>query len=459
MGTFGRAPTWSIARAVRISTFFIRKKWTLNEQAVRVQGDVLQVNLTLSDPFVATYLKGFPPEEQPQIVLQAIQTGIHAIAAAKTNGGVLDLSDKLQSSVNAAGQHAASITQAVSEKLESVTEAYLGENGKFSKTIDDFEKAIAAKFGPDSKEMREFRAQTRADFDRHSKAVVDDIRSLMNIADEKSPIAKVHRDVQAIGVQLAAFKVQVEQQANVLQARRSTAPVAGRSLEEFFHGVVAPIAAIHADTFDDVRNVPSTTAERAKVGDFVMTLDGSAARGSVPSVVAELKNRKTGTTTALLRELDAAMYARQAMVAIGVLTNPDIKGRPITAYGRNKVIVALPGFGAPDCNYEYFASLIELGYEYARLLAVAAATTGAEDELDLGAITAGLDEFSEVGKGFKEILDNITRVVTAAETTRETTTAMRDKFQAAGKKMRALIQAEIKRVTTKKALSPGAEAA
>lgn len=414
---------------------------------MRAQDGALHVNLVLNDAFVAEYVAKFVrPEDQYEVAVQALATGFRAIAAAKTNGGLIDLSDKLQSSVAAASEHALNVTKAVDAKLDKVTEHYLGPDGQFSKVFDEFEKSIAAKFGPDSVEMHEFRERTRKDFAANAKAVVDDVRGLMNIADEKSPMGKVSRDIQGIFVKIAELTKCVEAQSVISRARGAIANVAGQSLEDFLAEIASPIASIHGETFDDVRNVFSTVVERSKVGDYVTTLDPAFTRGTVARVVHESKNRPKATVSGLLRELDLAMASRQAIVGIGISTNPNQKGRPITAYGGNKIIISLPGFGSPDCDYDYFRSLIEVGYEYGRLLAAARVMTPQAVEIDLGAIIGCVDELSEASSGFKQLADNLTRVETAIATTRTTATDMRDKFFATGKKLRGIIDAEMARI-------------
>ena len=235
--------------------------------------------------------------------------------------------------------------------------------------------------------------------------------------------------------------------------------VAGRNLEEFANQVIAPIASHHGETFDDVRDIFSTTSERRKVGDFLTTLDGRITRGALARLVVEAKNRKSLTVSALIKELNDAMHAREAIAAVGILTNPSAKCRPITVYDGNKVVVSLPGFGGADCDYEYFASLIELGYEIGRLLAAARATLSPTGAIDLESIMGQVDEIEKSAKGFKELASNHTRILSAVESAQETASGIRDNLIKTASKLRELLQAEIERVRRKEPPTASSDAA
>jgi len=422
---------------------------------VRPEGALLYSAVATNDEFAAEYIRGVDPKDRIDVHNAAISTGYRALAGAKGNGALMALSDQLDNSVKAASAYALG----ASKDVKAVMEAHLAPTGPFGQMLGALDETLARHLGPDSKELQAFRELTRLDFAKGSKAMIDEVRGMMNLADDTSPMAKVHRDVRAIVVEVAKLKTQVEAQTQVSQARRALPLNAGRGLEGFLSDVISPIAAIHGESFDDVRDVPSSTKNRSKIGDFVTTLDQRFTRGVVTRVVVEAKNRRSVTVSNLLRELDAAMEGRQATSAIGILTNPSAKCRPIAGYAGNKVIVSLPHFGEADFDYEVAGSLVEIGYEYARLLAVSRSTMTPLESLDLVAITTGIDEISEAVKGFKELADNHTRIVTAVDAARATSAGLREKLIASGKKLRCAVDEELSRIEARKALPGGSSEA
>jgi hypothetical protein len=427
---------------------------------VRPEEGILYSCTALPDPWVADYVAAVvPPEDRVNTHNRAVATGYRAIAGAQANGGLMALSDQLQSSVTAAGEHADHVVKDLGEKIDSIAKAYLAPDGSFTKTFAGFEKAVGGKLDPSSPEMQKLRDKLESDYRKQAKIFLDEVHSQLNLADETSPMARIHRDVQAIAVKVAEVKTQLDNQALVQQARRATPLVAGRSLEEFVNQVIAPIASHHGETFDDVRDVLSTTSERRKVGDFVTTLDGRITRGAAARLVTEAKNRKSATVSALLKELNDGMQAREAIAAVGILTNPNAKCRPITAYEGNKVVISLPGFGDQDCDYEYFASLIELGYEYGRLLAAARATMTPTGAIDLESIVREVDEIEKAAKGFKELASNHTRILSAVESAQTTAGSIRDNLLTAASNLRDVLQSEIERVRRKELPPPASDVA
>ena len=325
----------------------------------------------------------------------------------------------------------------------------MARDGSISKALDDFEKSVGGQLDPNSLPMQKLRQHLHRDRTVQDKALLDEVRGLMNLADEKSPVGRILREINGIDNKMGQLKTQVESITAVTQARRATAFTAGRHLEDFVNDVLANMASLHGETFDDVRDEQSKIAGRSKKGDFVTTLDARLTRGNTARLVTEAKNRKTGSISGLLDELNQAMHARGATAAIGILTNPNAKCRAITAYEGNKVLISLPGFGAPECDYDHFASLIELGYEYGRLLAVARVTMTPTEMLDAKSIIDGVELIEKSVKAFKELADNHTRIISAVENARTTSTNIKDALNAATLSLREKLQCELDRIKRK----------
>jgi hypothetical protein len=423
---------------------------------VRPEGGILHSHVATEDDFAAAYQRDVVREEDRVTTHNmALSAGYRALAAVRADGGLLNLSERLSGSVAAAATHSLSVAKALEEKIGGIAESYLANDGSFVKSFEKLAKSVGVQFDPNSEPMQKLREKMKHDYATQAKAAVDEVKALMNLADETSPVAKMHRDILSANVMMAQIKTQLDGFTALQQARRAPARAAGRALEDFVNDVIAPLASAHGETFDDVRDVPSKSNGRSKVGDFLTTLDGRLTRGTVAKLVIEAKNRKSGTVSALLRELDEAMAARGANTAIGILTNPNAKCRSITAYDGNKIIICLPGFGAPDCDYEHFAVLVELGYQYGRLLAVARVTMMPTESLDAQAIIDGVDEIEKSVKSFKELADNHTRIVTAVETAKATAIGIRDGVHAATKALRGTLESELERVQRKQ-LPPAA---
>jgi len=423
----------------------------LEPSYVRPEGGILFSCVETHDDFVAAYQRDivFEPD-RIETHNMAIMAGYRALAAVKAEGGLLNLTEQLSGSVKAAGDHATGVAKALEERIGGIASRYLADDGVFSKHFDDFAKSVEGQLDPTSPAMQKMRERLQRDVVAFNKTAIDEIKAMMNMADEKSPVGRIQRDVQTAIVAIGGIKAQLDAQSQLHQARQATPLIAGRSLETFVNEVIAPIASIHGEALEDIRDVVSTTAERKKTGDFASTIDGRLTPGRTARIVIEAKNRKSMQTPALLKELSAAMTARQATVGLGVLTYPNAKCRPIVAYENGtKVIISLPGFGDPDVDYLAYASLLELGFEYARLLAVSKAITSPNEAIDLGAVSAKVNEVNKAVERFKTLADNHTRIISAVEAARETASEIRMALTAAVGDLKTTLHAEIERVSMK----------
>lgn len=418
---------------------------------VRPQGGILYSCVETHDDFVAAYQRDIVAEpDRVETHNMAIIAGYHALAAVKSEGGLMNLKEQLSGSVKAASEHATGVAKALEERIGGIATRYLADDGVFSKHFDDFAKSVEGQLDPSSPAMQKMRERLQRDVVAFNKTAIDEIKAMMNMADEKSPVGRIQRDVQAAIVAIGGIKAQLDAQSQIHQARQATPLVAGRSLEAFVNEVIAPIASIHGEALEDIRDVVSTTAERRKTGDFAATIDGRFTPGRTARIVIEAKNRKSMQTPALLKELSAAMTARQATVGLGVLTYASAKCRPIAAYENGtKVIVALPGFGDPDIDYPAYASLLELGFEYARLLAVSKAISSPNESIDLDGVIAKVNEVNKAVERFKTLADNHTRIVSAVEAARETAGEIRTALTTALNDLKSTLHAEIERVRVK----------
>lgn len=425
---------------------------------VRPEGHILYSHVATEDDFAAAYQRDIVHEaDRIQVHNMAVTAGYRALAAVKSDGGLLNLTEQLSGSVQAAGAHATGVAKALEERIGGIADRYLADGGVFSKHFDDFAKSFEGQLDPNSAAMLKMRERLQRDVVAQNKTAVDEIKTLMNMADEKSPVGRIQRDVQAAIVAIGGLKAQLDTQAQIHQARQATPLVAGRNLEQFVNEVLAPNASLHGEALEDIRDVVSSTAERKKVGDFACTIDGRLTPGRTARVVIEAKNRKSMQTPALLKELSAAMAARQSTVGLGILTYANAKCRPISAYENGtKVIVALPRFGEPDVDYAYYAALLELGFEYARLLAVSRTIAGPNQAIDIDLVIARVNDVNKAVERFKTLADNHTRIVSAVDAARETAGEIRAELSSAVAELKRTLHAELERVRNKALVQPEA---
>ena len=412
------------------------KKPTLSIDEI---GIVVQ-SLRIEDPTAVHYLKTLEESQRLEMFTQAAILGLHCLQAGIGNGTVIAMTDQVQAAAKAAGDHVNAATQTMQRTIEMLVTRYCAEDGVLA---TNFRKVGSEAFDPDkAASLVQFRKRISSDMQLVFEPLAKQLKDTVNVNDETKPFGQMVREVRNMSQMLAGVKTHLDNQATMAASARGNANYVGRSLEEFTLQVLGEMAAHQGEALEDVRNVPGLI-ERSKAGDHVVTIDGRLTPGATVKVAIEDKNRKNGTPTALLTELDRAIANRGADVALGVLVNSNA---PPLFYQANKVLVNLAEFGSPGADYGLYAEFLRVGYDMARFMGIMSARSAhQEPTIDLHAIKNDIDDLSKVAGKFSTLKDNHTRIETAVTNARATADEIREQLVATGSRLRKRILDALKR--------------
>lgn len=289
---------------------------------VRASGDRIVVEgLTLVDPGLATYVAARPEDERAPLVTRALRIGLIALQDA---GATLDV-DVVRREFEAMMRQTETLNERVASQLDEVLRQNFGdEDGRLPRTLEAF-------LG-DKGELRTF---TRELFDEERRdSAIGRMRILLGgyFDGDASRLAQL-LDPTRMGSPLHQFRAEVsmgferlnerltaiEAAATARASERARSAAKGADFEDLVEGLLA-------DAVRNTDHVVERTADaagdvmRSKKGDFLISLDPAATKGTTLRIVVECKDRAV-SGRAMRDELAEARRNRDAAVALVVFSS------------------------------------------------------------------------------------------------------------------------------------------
>lgn len=411
---------------------------------VAVSDDAVVVHLGVRDATIVDYYRSMEEGRRPMAARNAFTIGSRALASAGGSATMAALEERLAASVETTGARLAELPQDVGNAMESLCGRYFGERGEFAQHLGEKLDAVGKQFGVDGAIVIAIRDAVAADARKRVTEALDPIVRSLNVNDADGPLGLMQRTLHEMKAGQAALHELVQSTVRVRE-ERAIAVHKGYDLEAFAAEVLGGLAGRLGDCFEDCSRVAGIAG--CKDGDFLSQLDSQLVRGE-SAIVIETKNRSTESVSSLCRTLDSARKNRNADVAIGVLTAPDLPLQPIAFYGPDKVLVHLPGFGSNEADLDQQARLVELGYYAARMQAVALAGGQPRDAIDVGLVSQHLEQLANASKKFSNLRAKFTGIEKSVEAARECADDIRAAFDAAAGELQ---DALVRQTTTLKA--------
>jgi len=238
------------------------------------------------------------------------------------------------------------------------------------------------------------------------------IYRMLDPAQTDSPLFKwkqaLHSDLQDIRALIELYRREIAEReagdrARVLEREKGTAK--GRDYEERVFIAVNEIASVFGDIAEPTGDQLGVGG--SKIGDIVVTLNRSDARGIALRLVFEAKDRPLGLT-AVQRELDEARRNRTASVAVAVYSQADHMPpgmAPLRELGRTQILCLYDKGDGGD------PMALQLAYRVARLWAVAELQAS-----DIDVDMRGINEDLETARAQLKTLASIKRQLTSVRT-------------------------------------------
>jgi hypothetical protein len=361
---------------------------------IRVDGDRIAVDgLVISDAAMASHLAERPAEDRPAIVTRALRIGLLAIADAGVTVNVDVVRNEFAKLVRQAEQvneqAAATLEQTLRTnfadgdgRLPRTLEKFLGDRGALRTMVDELfdEKKRDSAIGRIARML-----ETYFEGDASKLALLLDPTRM------HSPMHQFRQEMAAGFKSLETRLVAIEAAAAARATERSRSAAKGADFEDCVEALLADIARGAGDLLDRTVNEAGATL-KSKKGDFVLTIDPDAARGTDLRIVVEVKDRQM-SMRAVRDELRDARENRGAQIGMVVFSEAHAPAgvAPFSIVGQDVYCVIDPQ--DPDPR------VLEAAVRLARLLALASMADRGGD-LDTAAIATALT-------GIREQLDQI----------------------------------------------------
>lgn len=348
------------------------------------------------------------------------------------------LDDRLQSAVRGARETLTAMPDAISAQIAGICERYFTEDGVLDNRLGSRLEAVGAALASDGPVVTDMCEKLSLEIRRRVADALAPVSRALNVNDADGPlglIARTLQDVQkqqseVVGLLRSSMKVREQRDAGVQK---------GYDLEDFVEETLGQLSSRLGDRFENCSRVGGRLGN-CKQGDFVSFVEAGLTRGAPAGIALEAKNRKSASVVSLCRDLDQAIANRDAVVGIGVLTNPQLSPAPIALYGTDKVVVHLPHFGTPEAEAARDGQLLELAYYVARLQAIALATCAPADAFDIAFVDEHLQRLDSSLRKFSTIKRCLTAVETSVDHARENLQALEADFAAIADELRARLE-------------------
>jgi len=380
---------------------------------VRVEGDrVLVDRLLLHDPALATFVGERPADDRPELVARALRIGLLAIqdTAVSVNVDVVRAEfEKLVRQTESANDKAAqALEQALRAnfadgdgRLPRTLERFLGDRGALRSMVEEL-------FDPTKRDSAIGRIGSM--LERYFDGDASKLALLLDPTRLNSPLHQFRQEMTAGFRSIEERLVAIEAAAAARGAERARSAAKGGDFEDLLEAMLADLARGAGDLLDRT-GTETGTVLKSKKGDFVLTIDPRAARGSDVRVVIEAKDRPM-SMRAIRDELREARENRCAASAVVVFTPAHAPTgiAPFSLVGDDVYCVVDPDDPEP--------ANLEAAIRLARLLAL---TSIVEHEVEvdaaaIGAALTGIREQLEVVRTLKSQLTSISNATKAVWT-------------------------------------------
>lgn len=388
---------------------------------VRCQHDAVYVDrLRAVDASVVDYYAAMDAHNRPAAAEQAFVLGSRALAAAGGSATMCALDERLQAAVASAAARLTDVPVLIGRHVDGLCAQYFGRDGR-----------VASELG------ESLRDTVGVDVRRRVTDALEPIVRALNVNDSAGPLGAIASALREVRCGQIELRASIEG-AFAAQRQRSISVHKGYDLEDVVETCVGELAGRLGDRFENC-SCETGALHHSKVGDFVSIVDGSVTRGADARIVIEAKTAAI-TVKRLCDQLDVAMENRDAIVGIGVLTNPKVTTRPIALYGPSRIIVYLPSFGDPAADVEYHRTLLELAYSAARIQAAALVQAAPAETLDAAVVGEHVERLDVAAKRFGELKRNFTAIEAGVRVARQTADSIRAEIDDLADDLRATLE-------------------
>lgn len=420
---------------------------TLESAEIRLTQEAMLVDgLTVRDRTVVDYYASMPEHKRVGAAHDAMVVGSRALAAAGGSATMAALDDRLQSAVRGARETLTAMPDAISAQIARICERYFTENGEFDNRLGARLEAVGTSLASDGPVVSRMCEKVSTEIRRRVADALAPLSQALNVNDAGGPLGLIARSLQDVQAQQAEV-VGLLRSTMKLREQRDLSVQKGYDFEDFVEETLGQLASRLGDRFENCSRVGGTLGG-CKKGDFVGFVDPGLTRGATVGIALEAKNRKTATVVSLCGELGQAIANRDAIVGIGVLTNPHLSSAPIAFYGPDKLIVHLPDFGTAQANAAQQRQLIELAYYVARMQAVTLASCAPADAFDLAFVDEQLQRLDMSLRKFSIVKRSLTAVETAVAHARENLQTLEGDFAAITEELRARVERQTAALST-----------
>jgi hypothetical protein len=288
---------------------------------VSVQGQRITIeSLTLNDAGLATFVAGRPAEERMDLVSRALRIGLLALQDAGASLDVDVVRREFESMIRQTETLNERVATQVDEllrqnfadgdgRLPRTLETFLGDRGQlrsFTRELFDEERRDSA--------IGRLRVLLGSYFDGDASRLAQ----LLDPTRMGSPLhqfrSEVSKGFEALNERLAA----IEAAATARAGERARSAAKGADFEDLLEGMLAD-AVRGTDHLVERTSDEAGHVIRSKKGDFVLTVDPAATRGSAIRIVVEAKDRAI-SGRAMREEIAEAKRNRDAAVGLVVFT-------------------------------------------------------------------------------------------------------------------------------------------
>ena len=348
---------------------------------IRVSEDRIFVErLAVEDPALAAFVAARPADDRPALIERAIKIGLTALQDVGVTVNVDVVRNEFEKIVRQTEQ----VNERAAAALEQTLRANFADgDGRLPRTLE--------KFLGDQGQLRGFVTELFDETKRDSAIgrlrgllgtyFDGDASRLAQLLDPTrmgGPLFQFRAEIQAGFRELNERLVEIEAKANARAAERAKSTAKGADFEDLLEGMLGEIARGSGDLLDRTATEAGAIIKSRK-GDFVLTIDGRAARGADLRVVIEAKDKPLAQRQ-IREELRDARDNRGAAVALIVFTPQHAPAgvAPFDVRGGDVYCVIDPAEPARET--------LEAAVRLARLLALASI---GERDVDVDAVAIG----------------------------------------------------------------------
>ena len=386
--------------------------------AVRVDGERIVVErLVIADPALVAFVGQRPADDQPDLVERALRIGLLALQDANAS---LDV-DLVRREFEQLLRQATSVHERAAQEVDALLrtnfadgdgrlprtlERFLGDRGQLQRFVDELfdERRRDSALG----RMREM-------LGRYFDGDASRLAQLLDPTRLGSPLHQFRTEVSEGFSKLNERLTAIEAAAAARATERARSAAKGIDFEDLVEEMLAGLLRGRDDVLSRTA-VETGNVIRSKKGDYVLTIDPQACRGSDLRVVIEAKDR-TVSARELRDELAQAKRNRAAAVGMVVVTPAHAPAGTAPFDVRHGDVYCVIDPQAPD------PAVLDAGLRLARLLAIAslrdqqadvdaAALAGALARIrnELDAVRALKVHLTSIGQAAKDVHAGLDRL-------------------------------------------------